>query len=117
MKIAIIGKVNSGLTYEEWVCKFQTSVDVANVTRINITTGNGILNQYVRKYVKSHELKMTEYAPDFKTYGNEAKFRRNVALVDNSDLVVGFKTEGRSKKSRIFGQSIFCDKDARIIIC
>lgn len=117
MKAAIIGKVNPGLTYEEWVCKFQTKLDVTNVTQINITTGNGILNQYVRKYVKSHGLMMTEYASDYKTYGDEAKIRRNVALVANSDLVVGFQPEGSSTESWILGPSIVCEKDAKIIMC
>lgn len=40
MKIAIIGKVNPGLTYEEWVCKFQTNVDITNITQINITNSD-----------------------------------------------------------------------------
>lgn len=117
MKITIIGKVNPGLTYEDWVCKFQTNVDVPNITQIYITTGNGILNQYVRKYAKSHELMITEYAPDFQTYGDEAKIRRNVALVENSDLVVGFRPEGLSKESSILDSRILCKKDAKIIIC
>lgn len=117
MKIAVIGKVNPRLSYEEWVCKFQTKLDVTNVTQINITTGNGLLNQYVRKYVKSRELPMTEYAPDFKTYGDEAKIRRNVALVENSDFIVGFKPEGASKESQTIGPKILCEHDAKIIMC
>lgn len=114
MKIAIIGKVNLGLPNEEWVCIFQTNVDITNITQINITIGNGILNQYIRKYVKSHELMMTEYAPDFKTYGDEAKILRNVALVENSDLVVSFQQKGSSKESWKLGQCILCGKDAKI---
>ena len=117
MKIAIIGKVNPQLVYEEWVSKLQTKVEVATVTHINITKGNGILNQYVRKYAQSRNLIITEYAPDFITYGDEAKTRRNVALVENSDLVVGFLPESPAKESWIFRPGISSNNDAKVIIC
>ena len=68
MKIAVIGKVNPGLTYDEWVSKFQTNVDVAKVPKINITIGNGILNQFTRAYAAANGIPDMEYAADYKTY-------------------------------------------------
>jgi hypothetical protein len=94
MIIAIIGKVNPDLAYEEWVSKLQTIVDIATVTQIIITISNCTLNQYVRKFAKLHNLIATEYAPDFKTYRDEAKIRRNVVLVESSDLILELLPKG-----------------------
>lgn len=117
MKISIIGKVNAELTYEDWVSMLQTNVEVEFGTQINITDGNGILNQYVRKYAGSHNLIVKEFAPDFIAYGDEAKKHRNVAIVDNADLIVGFLPEALSKKTGIFQQGLLCDKKAIVICC
>lgn len=117
MIIVIIGKLNPSFAYEEWVSKLQTNLEVENVTQINITIGNGLLNQYVRKYAQSHNLTVKDFSPDFITYGDEAKRRRNVALVENSDLIVGFLPEGSSEESRIFRPGISRKKNAVAIYC
>lgn len=116
MIIAIIGKVNSCLTYEEWASKLQTNVEIESVTQINITIGNGILNQYMREYARSHSLTVKEFAPDFIVYGDDAKRRRNVDLVENTDLIVGFLLDGSSEESWIFRSGISCEKNA-VVIC
>lgn len=117
MKIAIIGKVNPGLAYEEWVKKFQTNHDVESISYINITFGNGILNQYVRLYAAANNIPVTEYAPDFKTYGDDAKRLRNIALLDNSDFLVGFLPKGSCEESWIYRPGVSRDKRAVVIEC
>lgn len=115
MKIAVIGKLNPELTYEEWESKLQTNV--AKVTQINITIGNGILNQFTRAYAAADGIPVMEYAADYKTYGNDAQRIRNIALVDNSDLVIGFLPQGSSKESWIFRPGISSEKKAIVISC
>lgn len=117
MKIAVIGKLNPGLTYEEWESKLQTNVDVAKVTQINITIGNGILNQFTRAYAAANGIPVMEYAADYKTYGNDAQRIRNIALVDHSNLVIGFLPQGSSKESWIFRSGISSEKKAIVISC
>lgn len=117
MKIAIIGKINSGLTYEKWVKKFQANHDVESISHINITIGNGILNQYVRKYAADKNIPVSEYAADFKTYGDVAKRIRNLTLIDNSDFLVGFLPRGISEKFWIYRSGISHEKRAVVIVC
>lgn len=117
MKIAIIGKINSGLTYEKWVKKFQANHDVESISHINITIGNGILNQYVRKYAADKNIPVSEYAADFKTYGGDAKRIRNLTLIDNSDFLVGFLPRGISEEFWIYRSGISHEKRAVVIVC
>lgn len=116
MKIAILGKVNPGLTYEEWVNKLQHSFDVEGISHINITIGNGILSQYVRKYAASNEISVTEFAADYKTHGDDARRIRNVALVEASDYIIGFLPKGSSEESWIYRPGISREKQAAVII-
>lgn len=117
MKIAILGKVNPGLSYEEWSSKLQANHDVGGVSHVNITIGNGILNQYIRKYAAENNIPVTEYAADYKTYGDEAKRLRNVALIEASDFLIAFLPKGSSKESWIYRPGISVEKDALIIQC
>ena len=115
MKIAILGKVNPGLTYEEWVNKLQRNFDVEKISHINITIGNGILNQYVRTYAAANDIPVTEYAADYKTHGDDARRIRNVALVEASDFIIGFLPKGSSEESWIYRPGISREKKAIVI--
>lgn len=117
MKIAIIGKANPCFTYEEWESRLRTNVEVENVAQINITIGNGTLNQYVRRFARSHNVTVKEFAPDIVAYGDDAKRRRNVALVEDTDLIVGFLPEGSSKESWIYRPGIPRKKNTVVIYC
>lgn len=117
MKIAILGKVNPGLPYEKWVNQLQTNHDVDNISHINITIGNGILNQYVRKYAAENNIPVTKYVADYKTHGDDAKRLRNIALIKASDHVIGFLPKGSSKGSWIYRPGISVEIDATIIQC
>lgn len=115
MKIAILGKVNPGLTYEEWGNKLQRSFDVEKISHINITISNGILNQYVRTYAAANDIPVTEYAADYKTHGDDARRIRNVALVEASDFIIGFLPKGSSAESWIYRPGISREKKAIVI--
>lgn len=115
MNIAILGKINPCLTYEEWVNKLQRNFDVKGISHVNITIGNGILNQYVRKYAAANEITVTEYAADYKTHGDDARRIRNVALAEASDFIIGFLPKGSSEESWIYRPGISHEKRAIII--
>lgn len=117
MKIAIIGKVNPDLVYDEWEKKIQTNLKGKSISHINITFSNGKLNQHVRKYAAAYNIPVSEYAADFKTYGDDAKLIRNLALIDNSDLLVGFLPKGGSEESWIYRPGITREKPAIVITC
>lgn len=116
IRLLILGKVNSTLTFEDWVSKIQSSLEVEKISHINITIGNGILNQYVRKFAANNSIPIKEYTADYKTYGDNAKLIRNQKLVGESDLVVGFLPKGSSAKSWISRTGIYTPKDAIVII-
>lgn len=116
MRVAVIGKVNPNVSYDEWVDKLQSNLNIEpyDITHFNIPVGNGILNQYVRRYAYENEILVMEYAADYKTYGDDANRLRNMALVENSDKIVGYLPKGSSKESWIFRPGI--EKEANVIV-
>lgn len=117
MKIAILGKVNPDYPYVEWEEVLEGHIDVTNLDLINITSGNGILNQYVKKYATYKNIPIKVYAADYKTHGDEAKVIRNRALVNESDIIVGFLPFEASEESWIFRPGIGREKRAIVIEC
>lgn len=49
-----------------------------------------------RRYAKEQGLKLTEFLPDYRQFGRSAPIRRNITIIENSDLVVAF-WDGTSK--------------------
>ncbi len=103
MKIAVIGKVNPGLTYDEWVSKFQTKVDVAFVSRFNITAGNNNLNLYVARYANENNINVVRFSTSFDAGCRDySRLLRNIAMVEDSDLIVGFIPNGTAKETCLY---------------
>ena len=42
------------------------------------------------EYARSHNLKLTEFLPDYKKYGRAAPIVRNRAIVETADAVIAF---------------------------
>lgn len=42
------------------------------------------------RWAREHDIKLTEYLPDWDTYGKRAGFVRNETIVSNSDFVLAF---------------------------
>ena len=49
-----------------------------------------------REYARAHDIPLLEFLPDYDRYGRSAPLRRNVTIVENSDLVLAF-WDGRSR--------------------
>ena len=46
-----------------------------------------------REYALSHNIKLTEYLPDYRRYGRAAPLKRNTEIIKNADLVLAFRDE------------------------
>ncbi len=43
-----------------------------------------------REYAQRQGLKLTEYLPEYGRYGRGAPLKRNIAIIENADLVLAF---------------------------
>ena len=73
------------------------SIEVANLKRFlpkdttEIVSGGakGVDTQ-AREYALAHNLKLTEFLPEYEKYGRGAPLKRNITIIENADLVVAF---------------------------
>lgn len=52
-----------------------------------------------RKYALNNNLKLTEFLPDYQNFGRSAPIRRNVEIIEYSDMVLAF-WDGESKGTK-----------------
>ena len=52
-----------------------------------------------REYCKQHNIKLKEFLPDYKKYGRSAPLRRNIRIIEYSDLVLAF-WDGKSRGTK-----------------
>ncbi len=82
MKVAVVGSRGITVTnLEEYLPD--------NVTEI-ISGGARGVDASAREYAQKHEVKLTEYLPEYELYGRAAPIRRNVTIIENADLVLAF---------------------------
>lgn len=43
-----------------------------------------------REYALAHDIRLTEFLPDYRRYGRGAPLKRNLLIVENADLVLAF---------------------------
>lgn len=83
MKVAVIG--SRGLTIKDLGQFLPT-----DTTEI-ISGGAKGVDACAREYAKSHNIKLTEFKPEYKKYGrNAAPLKRNITIIENADLVLAF---------------------------
>ena len=49
-----------------------------------------------REYAQAHQLKLTEFLPEYALFGRSAPIKRNVKIIENADLVLAF-WDGKSR--------------------
>jgi len=65
-----------------------------------IVSGGAIgVDSLAKEYAIKHNIKLTEYIPDYSTYGKSAPLVRNDIIIDKADLVLIF-WNGKSKGSQ-----------------
>jgi len=52
-----------------------------------------------REYAQAHGIKLTEFLPDYKTYGKTAPLKRNLAIIAHAQTVLAF-WDGESQGTR-----------------
>ena len=82
MKVAVIG--SRGLTVDD-LGKYLP----ANTTEI-VSGGARGIDTCAREYANAHEIKLTEFLPDYQTYGRRAPLKRNIQIIEYADVVLAF---------------------------
>lgn len=82
MKVAVIG--SRGLQVDD-LGKYLPD----GATEI-ISGGARGVDASAREYAQRHGLKLTEYLPEYDRYGRSAPLKRNITIIEDSDLVLAF---------------------------
>lgn len=82
MKLAIVGsrKITS-LDLDRYLPN--------NVTEI-VSGGAKGIDTIARQYAIEHDIKLTEFLPDYQTYGKSAPLKRNILIINHADQVFAF---------------------------
>ncbi|MBQ1187095.1 MAG: DUF2493 domain-containing protein [Clostridia bacterium] len=68
------------------------------VTEI-VSGGARGIDSCAREYALKHGIKLTEFFPDYDTYGKKAPLIRNIAIIDYADVVLAF-WDGQSRGTK-----------------
>lgn len=82
MKVAVIG--SRGLTIdnlEKYLPPETTEI---------ISGGAKGIDTCAREYAISHNIKLTEFLPEYEKYGKSAPLKRNITIIENADIVLAF---------------------------
>lgn len=91
MKTAVIG--SRGLTIdnlENYLPPETTEI---------ISGGAKGIDTCAREYAGTHNIKLTEFLPEYEKYGKGAPLKRNITIIENADIVLAF-WDGKSKGTR-----------------
>ena len=82
MKVAVIGSRSLTVPNLEKYLPPETT---------EIVSGGAIgVDRSARRYAQENGIKLTEFLPDYSSFGRSAPLRRNIEIVDYSDLVLAF---------------------------
>ena len=91
MKVAVIG--SRGLlvdNLEKYLPQETTEI---------ISGGAKGIDTCAREYAISHNIKLTEFLPEYGKYGRNAPLKRNITIIENADIVLAF-WDGKSNGTR-----------------
>lgn len=92
MKVAVIG--SRGLTIDD-LSKYLPK----DTTEIVSGAAKGV-DSDAREYALAHDIKLTEFRPDYKRYGRgAAPLKRNLQIIEYADIVLAF-WDGASKGTK-----------------
>ena len=91
MKVAVIGSRNLNVS---------NLADYLPAGTTEIVSGGAKgIDTCAREYALSHDLKLTEFLPDYERYGRGAPLRRNIEIIEYADRVLAF-WDGRSRGTK-----------------
>lgn len=91
MKVAVIGSRGLSISnLEAYLPEDTTEI---------ISGGAKGVDTSARNYAISHGIKLTEFLPEYETYGRSAPLKRNITIIENADLVMAF-WDGKSRGTK-----------------
>jgi len=91
MKVAVIGSRGLSVTdLGRYLPK--------NTTEI-VSGGARGVDTSAREYALSHGIKLTEFLPEYTRFGRSAPLKRNITIIEYSDIVLAF-WDGKSKGTK-----------------
>jgi len=70
-----------------------------------------------KRYAKEHDIDFEEFTAQWDFFGKSAGYRRNIKIVDNSDMIVAFIVKGFENKGTNHTIKIAYDKGKDVVIC
>ena len=92
MKVAVIG--SRGLTVSDFGRYLPE-----NTTEI-VSGGAKGVDTSAREYALAHGIKLTEFLPEYTKYGRSAPLKRNITIIEYSDIVLAF-WDGKSRCTKV----------------
>ena len=109
MKVAVIG--SRGITLhnlEDYLPE--------NVTEI-VTGGAKGVDTCAEEYALEHNLKLTEFLPEYAKFGKSAPLKRNIQIIEYSDLVLAFWDGSSHGTKYVIDNCNKLDTTVKIIYC
>ena len=91
MKVAVIG--SRGLSVSD-LGRYLPE----NTTEI-VSAGAKGVDTSAREYALSHGIKLTEFLPEYTRFGRSAPLKRNITIIEYSDIVLAF-WDGKSRGTK-----------------
>lgn len=108
MKIAIIG--SRGLSFNDF-----TKYIPHNTTEI-VSGGAKGIDQCAKRYAINNGMKLTEFLPKYELYGRTAPLKRNIEIINYSDMVLAF-WDGKSRGTKfVIDNCEKMNKEVRVVI-
>ncbi len=91
MKVAVVGSRNLTINnLGDYLPKDTTEI---------VSGGPRGIDRCARAYAKSHNIKLTEFLPEYERYGRSAPLKRNLQIIRCADMVLAF-WDGKSNGTR-----------------
>lgn len=91
MRVAVIG--SRGLTIDD-LGKY-----LPEETTEIVSGGAKGIDTCAREYANSHGIKLTEFLPEYEKFGRSAPLKRNITIIEYSDIVLAF-WDGKSRGTK-----------------
>ena len=109
MKVAVIG--SRGITVDN--LEDYLPEDVTEI----VTGGAKGVDTCAEEYALAHNIKLTKFLPEYSKYRKSAPLKRNIQIIENSDLVLDF-CDGSSRGTKyVIDNCNKLDTTVKIIYC
>lgn len=91
MRVAVIGSRS--------ICVSDLVEYLPEDTTEIVSGGAKGVDSSAREYAQAHDIKLTEFLPEYEKYGRSAPLKRNITIIENADIVLAF-WDGKSKGTK-----------------